>query len=110
MRAGELDRKIQFRQATMVDDGLAAEPVFADFGSPVWASRRDVSDREQRRAGSVSASKLTRFVVRHSSLTSAIKPKDQIVTEGETFAIVGIRRIGKRICGFEITASADLDA
>lgn len=106
--AGDLDRRVQFRRANLVDNGLSRAPVFADFGSPVWASKADVSDGERLRAAEVQASITTRFRVRWSPFSTGITPKDRLVCEGVEYDISGIKEIGRREFR-EITANARAD-
>jgi SPP1 family predicted phage head-tail adaptor len=108
MKAGSLDRRIQFLRATMTDDGLTSTETWADHGLPVYAAKADVSDGERWRAGEVSAHITTRFRVRWSSFTSDLTPKDRLVCEGRTYDIIGIKEIGRREA-LEITAAARID-
>ena len=108
MEAGKLDRRVQFRRFTASDDGFAAVPSWADYGPPVWAERRFVSDREQIAAAQVAARITARFVVRWSDLTGAITPKDRLICEGREYDITGVKEIGRRE-GVEITAAARAD-
>jgi SPP1 family predicted phage head-tail adaptor len=108
MEAAPLDKRVQFRRATLVDDGVAMAEVWADHGHPVWASKTPISDGERWNAGAVGATVTARFRVRHSAFTAAITPKDRIVCDGQTFDIYGIKEIGRRD-GFEITAAARAD-
>jgi SPP1 family predicted phage head-tail adaptor len=108
MEAGKLDRRVQFRRFTATDDGFAAVPSWADYGLPVWAERRFVSDREQVAAAQVAARITARFVVRWSDLTGAITPKDRLICEGREYDITGVKEIGRRE-GVEITAAARAD-
>jgi SPP1 family predicted phage head-tail adaptor len=108
MQAGPLDRRLQFRRATITDDGLAKSETWADHGSPVWAAKADVSDGERWRAGEVAAHITTRFRVRWSLFTAGITPKDRLACEGRSYDITGIKEIGRRE-GLEITAAARAD-
>lgn len=108
-KAGPLDRRVQFRRATLSDDGFGQVETWADHGSPVWASKMDASDAERWRAGEMQASITTRFRVRWSSFTSALTPKDRLVCEGETYDITGIKEVGARRTFLEITAAARAD-
>ena len=105
MFAGNLDRRVQFWRADLSDDGFGSVETWAEYGDPVWSSKRDVSDGERYRAGEVSARLMTRFQVRWNELTATITPKDRLECEGRTFDIVGIKEIGRRV-GLEITAAA----
>ena len=114
---GSMDRRIQFRRATLVNDGFttslqwdADNPGNDNHGSPVWAQKTDVSDGERWRAGEVQAQITTRFLVRYSTFTAAITPKDRLVCEGLTYDIHGIKEPpGTRRQWVEITASARND-
>jgi len=108
MEAGTLDRRVQFRRGTLVDDGFASVPAWADFGAPVWASKTDVSDGERYRANEVAASVTARFVVRYSPFTASISPADRMVCAGREYDITNIKEIGRRE-GLEMTASARAD-
>lgn len=109
MDAFALDRRVQFRRATLTDDGYGMAETWADHGAPVWASRRDVSDGERFRAGEVTAMITARFVVRHSAFTAGLTPKDRLICEGVEFDIVGIKQSPERRQSFEITAAARAD-
>ncbi|WP_210526376.1 head-tail adaptor protein [Rubellimicrobium arenae] len=107
MNAGDLDRRVQFRRATLTDNGLNQTEGFADHGSPVWAAKRDVSDGEKWGAGQVNASILSRFQVRASSFTRGLTAKDRLVCDGREYGIIGLKELGRD--GIEITAQAEAD-
>lgn len=104
MRAGDLDRRVQFRRAALVDDGFEQVQQWADLGAPVWAGRRDVSDGERAAAGWVEATLVSRFTVRAFALTKSVTPADRLVESGREFQILGIKQLGRE--GLEITAMA----
>lgn len=106
---GALDRRIQFRRATLTDDGFGLVEAWSDHGEPVWAEKKDVSDGERWRAGEVQASITTRFTVRWSSFTADLTPKDRLVCEGVEHDITGIKEFGARRTYLEITAAARAD-
>lgn len=106
--AGDLDRRVQFRRAGLIDNGLSRVPVFATHGGPVWASKVDVSDAEKQRAAEVQASITSRFRVRWSAFSADITPMDRLVCEGVEYDITGIKDIGRREFR-EITAAARAD-
>ena len=108
VETGKLDRRVQFRRNTPTDDGFTTVEAWADHGAPVWASKREVSDRERMAAMEVSATISARFQVRYSSFTAGITPKDRLICEGREYDITGIKELGRRE-GFEITASARAD-
>lgn len=108
MQAGKLDRRVQFTRATLSDDGFGQTAVFTNYGSPVWASRRDVSDAERWAAGEQSATLMARFLVRASAFTRTITPKDRLTCDGREWSIVGIKEPEAR-GAIEITAVAGTD-
>ena len=108
MQAGPLDRRVQFRRASMIDDGLSKAETWLDHGFPVWAAKADVSDGERWRAGEVAAHVTTRFRVRWSLFMAGITPKDRLICEGREYDISGMKEIGRRE-GLEITAAARVD-
>lgn len=107
--AGRLDRRIQFQRFTETDDGYGTVQSWADHGSPVWARKTDVSDSERWRAGEVSATITTRFVVRYSSFTADISPVDRLTYDGKIYDISGVKEIDGRRAWREITAAARAD-
>lgn len=110
LQAGDLDRRIHFLRAPMLDDGLQVRPGdYAAYGSPVWASVKPVSDAERFRADSVFQDMSLRFRIRWSRFSSGITGRDRLVFEGITFGIAGIKEIGRRE-GLEITATRLPDA
>lgn len=109
MRAGELDSRVQFRRATLHDDGFGMVEIWSDHGAPVWAKKTDISDGERWRADEVQAQITTRFKVRWSTFSAALTPKDRLVCEGVEYDITGIKEVGARREGLEITASARAD-
>lgn len=108
MDAGKLDRRVQFRRSTLTDDGFTTAEAWGNHGAPVWASKREASDRERLAAMEVSATITARFHVRFSAFTAGITPKDRLACEGREYNITGIKELGRRV-GFEITASARAD-
>lgn len=109
MGAGNLDRRVQFRRYTESDDGYGVKKTWADHGSAVWASKKDVSDGERMAAGWVEASVVSRFVVRWSTFTAAIDPRDRLKCEGLEMEIIGIKEGDGRHRWIEITAQAAVD-
>ena len=108
MEAGKLDRRVQFRRFTLIDDGFAQVESWVDYGLPAWAQRRFVSDGEQVAAAQVAARITARFLVRWTFATGAITPKDRLICEGREYDITGVKEIGRRE-GVEITAAARAD-
>lgn len=107
--AGKLDRRVQFRRATLADDGFQQAPTWANLGNPVWAEKKDVSDAERVRAQEVNAQLTTRFRVRRSTFTEGITPKDQLVCEGVAYEITGKKEVDRRRMMFELTTVARID-
>lgn len=104
--AGKLDRRIQFQRFTETDDGYGTVQTWADYGTPIWAKKTDVSDTERWRAGEVQASITTRFLVRYSSFTAGISPVDRLTHDGRVYDISGIKEGEGRRQWLEITAAA----
>lgn len=107
--AGAMDRRVQFQRFTDADDGFSTVQNWANHGTAVWAQKTDVSDAERFRASEVSAIITSRFVVRHSTFTAGITPKDRLVCEGVTYDISGKKEGKGRRVSFEITAAARAD-
>ena len=108
MQAGPLDRRITIQRASISYDAFNA-PVEAWAGiATVWASKEDIKDGERLRAQEVSAEITTRFRIRWSSAVSDVNPKDQIIFDGKTYDIFGVKEIGRRE-GLELTAAARAD-
>ncbi len=106
-RAGSLDRRVALSSIASTNTGTGYTETATALGT-VWASRKDVSDAEKTAAGTVEGTVRTRFMVRSSSLTRGLKPKDTLTEGGLTFRIVGIKEVGRRDM-IEITAEARLD-
>lgn len=107
MSAGALDRRITLHRAKVVNTATGVTSSWEDVGT-LWASRRDVSDGEKAAAGTVQSTVVSRFVVRSSTLSRSIKPKDRLMEGGLTFEITGIKEVGRQD-RLEITAEARLD-
>lgn len=104
--ASELDTPIAFLRRDLVDDGISkvrGEPYEL---AQVWSNRHDVGDAEQVRAAAQGRNLTTRFGVRFDSLTSSITTADQIVCDGATYEITGIKEWRGRRVGIEFTAVA----
>lgn len=107
MNPGNLDRRIKVERKTVTNGPLGATETWALMAT-VWASRKDVSDGEKAASGTAISTVASRFVVRSTPDTRAIRPADRL-TEGRlTFEIVGIKELG-RADWLEITAQARLD-
>ena len=105
--SGKLDRRVQFSRYTSAEGDFGQVETWANHGSPVWAQKTDVSDGERARAHEVSATIMTRWLVRSSSFTRGLTPKDALVYGGVTYEIFGIKEKGRN--GFlEITTGAEV--
>lgn len=105
MKAGRLDRRIQFLRSEMIDDGRQVRPgPYEPHGAPVWAERQLISDAERYAASTVGVDAVARFSMRHTSFTAGITHKDRLTCDDRIYAITGIKELGRRV-GFEITAS-----
>jgi head-tail adaptor len=107
MGAGKLDRRIQFQRYTMTDDGFSKVEAWVNHGNLISASKQDTSDGERMRASEVSAFLNARFVVRSSPFSRGLTPKDRLTHGATTFAIFGIKEIGRNKY-LEITAGAEV--
>jgi SPP1 family predicted phage head-tail adaptor len=108
MRAGPLDRRIQILRATITTDAMNTPVETWVLLVTVWASKRDVSDGERFKSGTMNASRMTRFQIRHSSQVATVNPKDRVVFEGLTYDIIATKELDRRD-GIEITAAARTD-
>ena len=110
MTAGNLDRLITVLRSELIDTGFGMSPGPFEPVGTVPAHRADISDGERWRAAEVQASVTTRFTVRSSTFTRAIKPQDRISCEGLDYNISGIKQVpDRRGALLEITASARTD-
>jgi len=109
MRAGKLDRRVQFLRKVIIPGALDDREKFEAHGSPVFASKKDVSDGEKWGGGDIAATISCRFVVRYSSFTADISPKDRLRSDDATYGIVGIKEVGSRRTYLEISAIRRLD-
>lgn len=106
IRAGDIDRRIRIERASITQDPGSGENVENwALLAEVWASKRDVSDRERVAAAEVAAEITTRFVIRWSSQVSDVNPKDRIGFDGRTYGIEAVKVVGRRE-GLEISATA----
>lgn len=89
--AGALDRRITIERLNSAPNGFN-EPVgtWSCF-TTIWAQRKDVSDGEKLAAGQVGSYRMSRFVIRSSSVAKAITPLDRIAHDGKVWNILGIK-------------------
>jgi head-tail adaptor len=107
MNYGRLDRRITVTQTGATNTGTGWTETTTTLGT-MWASRKDVSDGEKVAAGTVMGTVAARFVVRSSTVTRQIKPKDRLTEGGLVFEVIGIKEMGRRDY-LEITAEARRD-
>lgn len=109
--AGELDRRIVVERLTEIGRDSFNEPIL-EWGVllSTWARRRDASDQERFEAAEISATLMSRFVVRSNSVTKTISPVDRLSHEGAVWNINGIKEtLDGRARFLEITATKDAD-
>lgn len=109
MKSYRLDRLVQVTrfevQGRDPAGGLVGEWLL--IGDPIPASRTDVSDRETFVAGLQDNKLMTRFVVRATDTTRAIRRSDKLDHEGIRFRIEGIKEVpSPRRAFLEITAAS----
>lgn len=111
MKKGELNRRIAFWRAELVDDGTATVE-----GPPVqigkrWAKKRDVSDAEILRAAQLGQDLSTRFTVLSDSFTRTITARDIIKLGAAVYYVTGTKEVDalRRNDGIEITCSSKPD-
>lgn len=108
--AGDLDRRIVIQRATVTPNEFN-EPVktWATY-TTVWAKRTDVSDGERNAAGQVGAYLMSRFVIRSSTVSKAIKPTDRVSYDSAIWSIKGIKETQDGRNRFlEMTCAKDAD-
>ncbi len=108
MGAGKYDHIIQFQRFVLNDDGFQQVETWSDYGDPQRAERKDASDAEKVQASGLVASITSRFVIRSSTFTRTLTPKDRLTHEGATFEIFNIKKIGRRH-DLEVTTGARID-
>ena len=91
INAGRLDRLVTIERATETRDDLNAPVKTWAEHATIWASREDVSDAELVAAGELGASLASRFIIRRSSDTETITPRDRLVHDGATWNIQAVR-------------------
>ena len=109
MYRGKLDRQIQFRRATLVDDGFGVSETWANHGAKQWAAKTDIMDGEKWRGNAIAAHATSRFIVRYNTFTKDIDPRDHLKFEGVEYNIIGIKEVGGRRRWLEMTAASRAD-
>lgn len=104
LEIGKLDRRIVLQRATTAKDSFGqAIQTFATLAT-VWASFTPVSDAEKERANEIHSELMCRFVIRWALAWADLNTKDQVVFDGRSYNIQGVKEIGRHF-GFEITAA-----
>ena len=107
MRAGDLDRRITIRRASLVPNEFN-EPIeiWSDLRT-VWAKRTDASASESYRAQEVGAQISARFLIRRTSQVADVNPLDRIAFHGREYNITRVAEpAGTRNRWLEIDAVA----
>ncbi|WP_240453784.1 head-tail adaptor protein [Chachezhania antarctica] len=92
-RPGQMIEVVQFRRATVTDDGFSEVRTFEDYATPQRARKIDASDGERWTAAEVNASITARFQFRRNEVTEAITPKDRLTCRGIDYEITGKREL-----------------
>lgn len=113
--AGELDKRIRFERETAGRDAMGgvASSGWLPLGT-VWGRKVDASDGEKIAADQKTATLVCRFVVRSSTMTRDVTPKDRLICRAfgveEAFEILGKKETTEGRNRFiEITAVARVD-
>jgi SPP1 family predicted phage head-tail adaptor len=93
IQAGKLDRRITIQERTVTRDSAGGETVTWVDRATVWASKNDVSGRDQLLANQMAATGLVRFWIRHRS---DVVGTDRIVYDDTAYDIQHIAEIGRR--------------
>ena len=108
LNSGQLNRRIQIQRATKTPDGYGGfNNECNDYGPPIFARRRDVSDAERMIAGGWDNKLVTRFIIRATAFGCGIARHDRLLHEGVTFEIDGIKEVPDSRGFLEITAWTD---
>lgn len=108
--AGALDRRITIQRYTATQDAFGGDvQTWADLIT-VSARRSDVSDSERIAANQINATQMSRFVVRSSTVTRGLTPKDRISYDNSHWDIHAIKETKDgRLRFLEITAMRQAD-
>lgn len=90
--AGALDRRISFQRQAAARDSMGGS---TDEGwvelIKVWAKRVDANDAERQDSAERSATRVTRWKVRSSTIVKTVTPVDRILFDGDDYQIEGIK-------------------
>ena len=106
VNAATLNRRIQIMRYTESGRDPLNAPIltWTALGGPIRASRRDVSDQEKYGVWGGGSVLISRFIVRASPFSRGIRRADQLLTEGLTFEITGIKEVPPGRAFLEISA------
>lgn len=94
--AGERNRRITIRCATITRDELGAEvQTWTTRGTP-WATWRRATATERLAAGEVAATITDVFEILHSPRYADLSPLDELIYGGRTYDIVSSAEVGYR--------------
>lgn len=105
MRAGHLNRRITIARRSGTANAFNEPGETWTTVTTVWASMTPISDGERTRAGETLAQKAARFVIRYSTTTSSVDPRDRLIFDGATYDINGVKEISPNEY-LELTATA----
>ncbi len=109
-KPGDLDRRIVIERATVTQNAFNEDVETWATYATLSAGRKDISDGEKLAGGQVGSSLSSRFVIRSSPKSKAIKPSDRLNYDGAVWSIFGIKETAEGRNRFlEITAARDLD-
>lgn len=91
--AGDLDRRIQLLRRDATKDAGGREVIAWPPRATVWASKRDVSGREQMVAGQLVAEHVTRFVLRWRA---DVCTTDRMLVDGVLYDVQHVAELGRR--------------
>ena len=108
--AGRLDRRITIERYTATQDAFGGDvETWAELAI-VSAQYMPVSDAERISANQVNATSMARFVVRSSTVTRSVNPKDRMQFDGRAWDIHGVKETKEGRKRFlEITAASQAD-
>lgn len=113
MEAGKLDRRLTLLQLVKTTNAMNEEEESWTSVGTVWASKEDVSDKEQRDAQEVGATITSRFQVRYSVLAASVRPTWRLRLKAKRtgqvereYEVTGVKDVKDDIAGLEFTATA----
>jgi SPP1 family predicted phage head-tail adaptor len=105
MHSGKLDRSIVLQRASITINAFNEQISTWATLATVWASYSPISDAEKARASETTSDIVARFQIRWSATVASLDSRDQVVFDGRTWDITGVKGLSRRE-GLEITAAA----